>query len=126
MKRLKYNTSKKKPECDGYKFDSRREMFRYIELKQMVNDGIICDLILQPVFKISLGGVRDSATGRMMAARKYIPDFQYVSLCSDIITPGTVVVEDVKSPSTAKESTYRLKRQLFHEQYSSIAFLEVY
>ena len=120
--RLKYNTAKKKLECDGYKFDSRREMFRYVELREMLKEGMISDLKLQPVFYISKGCV-DPATKKRLPARKYIPDFQY----KEKNTQNTsIVVEDVKSTETAKNSTYRLKRQLFLEQYPQYRFREVF
>lgn len=117
--RLKYNTSKNKPYCDGYFFDSKAEMRRYIQLKMMQQQGLISDLSLQPVYKISKGGVRDPATGRMMSARKYKPDFRYIE-------EGKVIIEDVKSKITSKEKTYRLKRQLFCEQYVGFTFRETY
>ncbi|RKY09323.1 MAG: hypothetical protein DRP56_02810 [Planctomycetota bacterium] len=95
---------------DGITFDSMKEAKRYRELKLLERTGLICNLELQPSYPISRGGVKDPATGRRMVARKYIADFQYLE-------NGIMVVEDVKSISTAKDSTYRLKRQLFIEQY---------
>lgn len=110
MPRRKYGSIKMT--VDGHKFDSKKEAGRYVELKFMLDRGIISDLVLQPVFKISKGGVKDPASGRKMAARKYTADFKYKDL-----ETGESVVEDVKSPITAKETAYRIRRQLFLEQY---------
>ena len=110
-----------KTTVDGIKFDSAKEARRYSELKLLERTGVIRDLILQPSFKISPGGVTDPATGRKMAARKFAADFQYF----DTVL-GITVVEDVKSPATARETAYRLRRQLFIEQYGTIcSFKEV-
>ena len=119
IKRMKYNTSRQKPEHDGHKFDSKREMFRYVELKRQQEEGLISYLALQPEYRISPGGTKDPATRRMMAARSYSPDFRYQK-------EEKIIVEDVKSVITAKNSTYRLKRQLFLEQYPEFTFIEVY
>lgn len=102
----------KKVVVDGHKFDSMKEMRRYQKLMIFVRTGIIKDLELQPAFKISLGGTVDPVTGRKMAARKFTADFKYFDTSLDV-----VVVEEVKSPGTAKEVAYRLRRQLFLEQY---------
>lgn len=104
----------KKVVIDGEKFDSMKEANRYGVLKTMLNLGKIKDLRLQPSFRVSKGGVRDPTTGRMMAARKYIADFAYIDCAT-----GQHIVEDVKSVATAKDSTYRLKRQLFLENYGA-------
>jgi len=111
-KRQKYGN--KKVVIDGEKFDSMKEASRYGVLRTMLNLGKIKDLRLQPSFRISKGGIKDPATGRTMAARKYIADFAYVDTAT-----GANIVEDVKSVITAKDSTYRLKRQLFLEAYGA-------
>lgn len=117
MRRSKYGAVK--VEVDGHKFDSKKEGNRYVQLKLMQLHGKITDLELQPVFKISKGDTIDPRTKRRMAARKYKADFSYKD------ADGNSIVEDVKSPITAKEMTYRLKRQLFLEQYGSeYVFLE--
>ncbi|HID70085.1 MAG TPA: DUF1064 domain-containing protein, partial [Desulfobacterales bacterium] len=102
-------------EVNGIKFDSRKEMKRYSELSVLLRTGLIADLVLQPEFKISSGGSIDPATGRKMAARKYRADFMYFDR-----TLQKTVVEDVKSSPTARDKTYRLKRQLFIELYGDM------
>ena len=106
---------------DGIKFQSRREGARYSELKILERTGAIRDLELQPVFVISKGCI-DPKTNRRLAARKYIADFKYFD-----VVRNQVVAEDVKSPATAKNALYRLKRQLAIEQYGDkIFFLETF
>ena len=110
LRRLKYGN--KKVTIDGITFDSKKEGNRYLDLKFLERTGVIKKLELQPSFKISPGGVVDPVTGRKMAPRKFTADFKYF----DTVLNSTVV-EDVKSPATARETAYRLRRQLFLEQY---------
>jgi len=107
----------KKTKIDGFMFDSRKEARRYLELKLLLRAGKITDLSLQPEFKI-VESVRDPKTNRKLLARKYIADFKYKEV-------DKWVVEDVKSAITAKEATYRLKRQLFLVLYPEFLFREV-
>ena len=102
----KYNA--KSCYVDGIRFASMKESSRYKQLKILERTGLICNLELQPRFRISTGGVVDPETGRKMAARVYVADFQYLE-------NGKMIVEDVKGYK--KDKTYRLKRQLFLEQY---------
>jgi hypothetical protein len=116
-RRKKYNNTV--VSVDGIKFDSKKEAARYKELKTLQRVGVICNLETQPTYKISIGGVTDPATGRKMAARRYTADFRYLER-------GEVVVEEIKSAGTRKETAYRLRRQLFLEQYGSkIIFKEL-
>ena len=91
-----------------YYFDSEKEARRFDELLFLQRAGKIKDLILQPSF-IIVDSVKDT-TGKKLPARKYIADFLYIE-------GDKKVVEDVKSPITRKEATYRLKRQLFLVRY---------
>ena len=87
-----------------YEFDSRKEARRFDQLFAMLRAGVISGLKLQPEFIIA-DRVFDKAAGRWLPARKYVADFEYMK-------DGKRVVEDVKSPATRSESTYRLKRHL--------------
>ncbi|MCK5132674.1 MAG: DUF1064 domain-containing protein [Candidatus Sabulitectum sp.] len=82
---------------DGVWFDSQKEQQRYVQLKLMLKAGKITDLELQPRYDIHVNN-------------KYIcfykADFSY----NDENT--NLVVEDVKSPMTAKLPVYRLKKKL--------------
>jgi len=117
MWRSKYKN--KKVTHDGRKFDSLKEKNRYIELQLLVKAGEIFNLKCQPEFKISKGGSLDPRTGRKMPPRKYRADFAYID------KSGESIVEDVKSKGTMMEPLYRLKRQLFVEQYPQFTFLEI-
>lgn len=91
-----------KTEVDGITFDSKREASRYCELKMMQRAGEISDLELQPVFRLE---VPDARVGGFMFICRYIADFRYLK-------NGEVVVEDAKSPATAKLEVFRLKKKL--------------
>ncbi|MBV8661470.1 MAG: DUF1064 domain-containing protein [Hyphomicrobiales bacterium] len=88
---------------DGIVFDSGAEAKRYAELKLLERAGAIAGLELQPEFAIQING---------KPFCKYAADFRY----ADAKT-GRVVVEDVKSAPTAKDTAYRLRKkaaELFH------------
>ena len=90
-----------KCEYDGKNFDSLKEMRHYIYLKQLEKQGKISNLICQ--FKMPF----------MMNGKKiftYIADFVYLD------DTGRHYI-DVKSPITAKNSTFRLKKKLIEAQY---------
>ena len=82
---------------DGITFDSAKEARRYAELLILERAGEIKALERQPVFRIVINGVK---------VCKYVGDFGYVTRA------GKAVVEDVKSPFTAKLPVYRLKKKL--------------
>src|SRR5690349_2426269 len=88
--------------CDGYVFDSKREMQHYQELKLLVYTGQIRDLQLQPAFSLDVNGVHIA---------NYIGDFAYTDL------RGSYVVEDVKSAAT-RTAVYRLKKRLVKALYN--------
>jgi hypothetical protein len=69
-----------KVECDGYTFDSKAEMRRYLDLRILQRAGKIRDLVLQPSYSIDTG--------------IYTADFRYVD------ASGVVHVEDVKGMRT--------------------------
>lgn len=106
-------------EIDGFKFDSKKEGYRYLELKILLRTGKIRDLVLQPEYVIC-HSVFDPSTKKTLRARKYIADFSYVDVEKKVI-----VVEDVKSVATANDKTYRLKRQLFLSIHKDLEFREI-
>lgn len=89
----------KKVVIDGYKFDSKVEGNRYLELKLMLRAGVIKDLRMQVSFELIPKQQGERAC-------TYKADFVY----TDIAT-GKQVVEDVKSEAT-KTPEYRIKRKL--------------
>ena len=90
-------------EMDGLKFDSRKEMRRYQTLSLLLAAGEITDLYIHPRF--DLLSVRGTVIGH------FTPDFEYHD------ANNRVVIEDVKSPATRKETAYRLRKKLFESQY---------
>lgn len=68
----------------GFRFDSKLEASRYDTLSILEKAGKIRDLVLQPVFHLSVRGIR---------LGKYIADFSYYE--GDVF-----VVEDVKGVQT--------------------------
>ena len=76
-------------------FHSKKEANRYLELKLLLRQKEIEDLVLQPKFKFALNGVNICS---------YIADFQYLDR-----TTGDIIVEDCKG---FKTPMYRLKKKL--------------
>ena len=95
----------KETEIRGIKFDSRREAARYVELVAMWRSGDISEPICHPSFELIPAQV--SPSGRKERRVTYVADFAYYR-ASD----GQRVVEDVKSPVTAKLPAYIIKRKL--------------
>ncbi len=100
-----------KPEVDGIKFDSKREMQRYLELKLLERAGEIRDLELQPRFPIEIGGIqvrirsgRYSKNGRQVV---YVADFRYFD-----VRLNQEIIEDVKMQSGHRPRDYVLKRAM--------------
>ena len=102
-------------ECivDGIRFQSRLEARRYTQLKQMEQEGVIRNLVLQPKFLIQ-EKFRDPYTGKVYQPIHYIGDFLYVADgCQQ-------VCEDAKGFAT---DTFRLKFKLVIYKYPEIRFL---
>ena len=94
---------------DGIRFASTKEGKRYTELKLLERAGEISRLELQPRYDITINGVKVCT---------YVGDFRYM-------TKASVVLEDVKSPATAKLPLYRLKRKLVEALYPGVVIKEV-
>ncbi|WP_044977961.1 DUF1064 domain-containing protein [Taylorella asinigenitalis] len=89
-----------KCECDGFTFDSKREMYRYQELKLLEKAGEIDDVRLQVSFELI-------PANDDYRAIKYVADFTY---CEN----GKRIVEDVKGFKTKE---YQLKKKLMRHVY---------
>lgn len=90
---LKYGNIK--TVVDGERFDSKKEAERWCVLKLLERAGHIANLRRQVRFPMEVNG-------QFICA--YVADFTY--------DRGGLVVEDVKSPATRNEPTYRLKKKL--------------
>lgn len=82
---------------DGRFHASKAEGKRWHELKLMHRAGRISNLIHQPRFDLTVNGV---------VICRYVADAEYID------ADGKRVIEDTKSPVTAKNPVYRLKRKL--------------
>lgn len=112
--------NKYKNEITYYKdirFSSKKEMRRYIILKQLERAGIIKELELQPKFLL-LDTIHYK--GKTYPKTYYKADFKYFDN-----EKGKYIVEDVKSPITAKDKVYRLKIKMLLTKYPDIEFVEV-
>ena len=86
---------------DGFKFSSKKESSRYVELKYLQSKGLVSHLRLQPKFPLVVNGVR---------VANYFGDFAYVD-CD-----GNPILEDVKSGPT-RTAAYVLKKKLVKAIY---------
>ena len=100
MKKLKYRNIK--IEVDGIKFDSKAEYKRYTELKLFERVKNISDLELQVKFELQPSFV--DGQGIKQRAITYVADFVYKE-------NNKIIVEDLKSVATAKDSTYKIKNK---------------
>lgn len=105
----------KKVTFNGMEFDSKKELHRYIELRNMLKNGDVEKLERQVEF-VLLDSFKDN-NGKTERSVKYIADFMYT-------INGIVYVEDVKSKITKKDSTYIIKRKLFKKNFPNYIFIE--
>lgn len=99
------------------RFSSKKEMRRYIALKQLERAGIIKELELQPKFLL-LDTIHYK--DKTYPKTYYIADFKYFDK-----EKGKYIIEDIKSPITAKDKAYRLKIKMLLTKYPDIDFVEV-
>lgn len=104
----------RKPEHDGIRFDSKRELVRYMDLKLLERAGEIKDIRVHPKYPITIGGVpimvalnQHKPWGRHLT---YEADFEYWELSSN--RTWVSVIEDVKMQSGHRTDVYKLKRAL--------------
>lgn len=102
---------------NGIKFDSKKECYRYKQLRLKEKAGLIRDLELQPKFLL-LDTIHYK--GKTYPKTYYKADFKYFDN-----EKGKYIVEDVKSPITAKDKAYRLKIKMLLAKYPDIDFVEV-
>lgn len=86
---------------EGTRYASRAEARRGQELAILSKAGVIKHLIHQPQWLLEVNGYK---IGR------YTGDFSYFE-------DGALVVEDVKSPITAKQADYKLRKKLMLALY---------
>lgn len=94
--------------ADGYKFDSKKEMKRYLYLKILLQKKEISNLEIHPRFDLIVNGVK---IGR------YTADFKYKKL-------GETIIEDVKSKVT-KTRDYILRKKILQTYKPPVIITEV-
>ena len=102
---------------NGIKFDSKKERDRYITLKQLEEARIIKELELQPKFLL-LDTIHYKS--KTYPKTYYKADFKYFDNEN-----GKYIIEDIKSPITAKDKVYRLKIKMLLTKYPDIEFREI-
>lgn len=117
-KRPKYGN--KKVEYQGQLFDSKREMQRYIVLKEAEEKGLISDLRTQVTFELIPAiteeyvehlKTKDKIKTRVLQrAVTYKADFVYVK-------DGEEIVEDVKISKALIPKEFSLKEKIFFWKY---------
>lgn len=111
--RSKYGNSK--VEYQGIKFDSKREMQRYIILKDAENKGLISDLRMQVKFEL-IPAVKETYIQHLKTKDKectktlqlpitYTCDFAYIK-------DNELVIEDVKISKSMLPKEYVLKKKM--------------
>lgn len=93
-KRLKYKNIRST--VDGIMFDSRKELKRWVLLKELEKQGHIANLKRQVAMNIVVNKVK---------VCKWVADFVYKE-------NNNIVYEDVKSKFTRKLPIYRIKKKL--------------
>jgi hypothetical protein len=103
----------RKPVHDGIRFDSKRELNRYMELKLLEKAGEIRFLEVHPKFPITIGGVpimvSSNQHNKWDRHLTYEADFKY-DRKDGCWWP--IVIEDVKMQSGHRTGIYKLKRAL--------------
>lgn len=105
----------KKVEYDGLKFDSKKEMQRYIVLKKAEQDGIISNLRMQVRYEL-IPAVKQTYIKYLKTKDKecektiqlpitYTCDFQYIK-------DGVLVIEDVKASPKMLPKEFVLKEKM--------------
>ncbi len=113
IQRSKYKNTK--VEYQGIKFDSKREMQRYIVLKDAESKGIIQDLQMQVKYEL-IPAVKETYIKHLKTKDKecertlqlpitYTCDFAYTK-------DGVLVVEDVKISASLLPKEYVLKKKM--------------
>lgn len=92
----------KKTVIDGITFDSKIEGRYYLYFRELEKQGEISELKLQVPYPIIIEDKKIC---------KYLADFTYKD------SAGFLHIIDIKSPATAKDRTFRLKKKLVEAIY---------
>lgn len=110
---------------NGFKFDSKAEKERYVELMLMQKKGLIRELELQPEFEIVPALYRDiqvhlktkikNVRQLVERAARYHADFMYYDCSLDVY-----VIEEVKGEYLSKQKDYILRRKLIRRKIAEM------
>jgi hypothetical protein len=125
-KKTKYKNTK--VEYGGLKFDSKKEMQRYIVLRKAEEDGLISDLKTQVRYEL-IPAVKETYIKHLKTKDKecertiqlpitYTCDFQYIK-------NGELVIEDVKASPKMLPKEFTLKEKLLFWRYG-IKIMKIY
>lgn len=103
MRNLTSKYHSKKVIYSGHKFDSKKEMYYYIKLKQLQKEGKIKELELQKKYELQPSFKLNGKTRRAIT---YKADFVYKD--------NKIHVIDVKG---FKTDVYQIKKKLFEYKY---------
>lgn len=117
-KRQKYGNSK--VEFEGIKFDSKKEMQRFVILKEAEKKGIISNLELQIRFEL-IPAIKEEYIEHLKTKDKvktrtlqlpitYTCDFRYIK-------NGETIIEDVKASPSMLPKEFVLKEKLMFWKY---------
>lgn len=118
-KNMEKRTSKmrnQKGEMDGIKFDSKKEMKRYNQLKIFQRAGEIKNLRTQKAYLLQENYRKNGKTIRKI---EYKADFVYEK-------DGKIIIEDVKASEKFQCPIYKIKKKLFEYKYPDLSITEVY
>lgn len=103
---------------DGIMFDSKKEAYRYGDLKMLERGGVIKDLVLQPEFVFEINGKPLKTNVKNSKQLRYIADFQYFDNEKNM-----TIVEDVKSTATKNIPVFKYKQALMWTLYGIDIFV---
>ena len=98
-------------DADGTFFHSKGELRRWQELQMLEKSGKIRDLNRQLKYQLAAASLSSAGIHAIPCAH-VTWDFQWTDAAT-----GEVVVEDFKSPATAKDEAYRLRKRWFEACY---------
>ena len=94
-------------DADNVYFHSGDELTRWHELQLLEKAGEIFHLERQIRYDLHA----TTPDGERVRVAGYKPDFRYVELS------GELIIEDFKSPASAKDEAYRLRKRMFEAEY---------
>ena len=106
---MKNKLNAKKQIYKGFKFDSKKELHRYIVLEKLLKGKMISNLELHPVFPLMVNGKK---IGR------YTADFKYVR-------NGQTIIEDVVKSKVTKTRDYILRKKILATYNPPILIKEI-